>query len=485
MIPPHIFRQYDIRGTYGRDLTDETARAVGWAFGNACRGRTVAGHPDVAVGRDSRTHGPALQKALGAGLARAGCAILDLGMVPTPLVYYAAHTLSPDGFVMITGSHNPPGENGFKLGVGKSTMHSQEITLIGQKAAQAPADEWERVTVTEKTVSIIPAYQDEIERRFHHLTPLLKRIGRPVRVVADAGNGTAGLVLPAILRRLGFETVEMFSEPDGTFPHHHPDPTLPAALDLLRKEISAREADIGLSFDGDADRLGVLDEKGEVIWGDMLLLLLARDLVAKRKAEGGQPPLVISEVKASQVLYDGVEKAGGRALMWKTGHSLIKAKMRETGAEIAGEMSGHLFFADRWYGFDDAIYASLRVLEVYVRALAEGGNVRVFSRLLADVPRAFNTPEIRHPCAEERKFALVEAVARRMAEHRASGNEPRVRDIITIDGVRVVFADGWGLLRASNTQPVLVMRFEATSEEKMKDYGQFVRGVLEEEEKRG
>jgi phosphomannomutase/phosphoglucomutase len=483
VIPSHIFRQYDIRGTYGVDLTDETARAVGWAFGNLCRERAGADEPSVAVGRDSRTHGPALQKALSAGLGRSGCSVVDLGMVPTPLTYYAAHKLSPHGFVMITGSHNPPEENGFKLGVGNSTMHSHDIAHLGQRAAHAPSDGWDRIKVRVRPALVIPAYQDEMVERFVHLVPLLKRIGRPVRVVADAGNGTAGLVLPAILSRLGFEVVEMFSRPDGTFPNHHPDPTLPAALTMLRNEMSVREADLGLSFDGDADRLGVLDERGEVIWGDMLLLLLARDLIARRREEGGRPPLIISEVKASQVLYDGVEKAGGRSLMWKTGHSLIKAKMRETGAEIAGEMSGHLFFADRWYGFDDAMYASLRVLEVHVRALADG-KVHAFSGLLADVPRVFNTPEIRFPCAEEGKFALVEAVALRMAEHKASGREPYVRDIIGIDGVRMVFGDGWGLLRASNTQPVLVMRFEAASAEKMGEYERFVRKVLEEEDGR-
>jgi phosphomannomutase / phosphoglucomutase len=480
MIPSHIFRQYDIRGTYGESLTEEAARAIGWAFGLLCKERTGTDHPDIAVGRDSRSHGPALQNAVFQGLARAKCGIIDLGLVPTPLVYYAAHKLEPQGFIMVTGSHNPPGENGFKLGVGKSTMHSEDIALLGRMAQNAPADGWDHIRPAVPVQDVITRYQQEMAERFAHLTPLQKKIGRPVRVVADAGNGTAGIVFPTILRKLGFEAVELFSEPDGRFPNHHPDPTLPEALALLRAEMAAKGADCGLSFDGDADRLGVLDEKGAVIWGDMLLLVLSRALIAERNAAGGKTPLVISEVKASQVLYDGVVKAGGKALMWKTGHSLIKAKMRETGAEIAGEMSGHLFFADRWYGFDDAMYASLRVLEVYVKALAEK-NVTAFSGLLADVPRAVNTPEIRFPCAEEKKFALVEAVARRMVEHKASGRPPAIRDIIDIDGVRLVFADGWGLLRASNTQPVLVMRFEAATEGKMKEYERFVRGVLEAE----
>jgi len=485
MIPPHIFREYDIRGTWGDSLTVEAARAIGWAFGELCRRRAGVERPEIAVGRDSRTHGPVLQAALVQGLARSSCRVIDLGVVPTPLTYYAAHKLAPTGFVMVTGSHNPPQENGFKLGVGKATMHGEEIALLERMAQGAPADGWGNLVPPTRREDVIASYQEEVAGHFAGLGSLLKGLGRPVRVVADAGNGTAGLVLPPILRRLGFEVVEMFSEPDGRFPNHHPDPTLPQALALLRREMAVRKGDCGLSFDGDADRLGVLDEKGDVIWGDMLLLLLGLDLIARWKADGGMakggpPPLVISEVKASQVLYDGIEGAGGRALMWKTGHSLIKAKMRETGALIAGEMSGHLFFADRWYGFDDGLYASLRVLEVYVKALAEG-KVKAFSGLLADVPRAVNTPEIRFPCAEERKFALIEGVARRMEEHKATGNAPRVRDIITIDGVRVVFDHGWGLLRASNTQPVLVMRFEAEREAEMVEYDRFVRKTLDEE----
>ena len=479
MIAPHIFRQYDIRGTWGDSLTEESARAIGLAFGTLCRERAGDKRPVVAVGRDSRVHGPALQQALFTGLVRAGCDLIDLGMVPTPLTYYAAHKLGPDGFVMVTGSHNPPDENGFKLGIGLSTMHSEEIALLGRMAERAPESGWRDIPVEPRKTDIISSYQEEIEEHFSNIPLLLQGMDRKVKVVADGGNGTAGIVLPALLRRLGFTTIEMYSEPDGRFPNHHPDPTLPETLKGLREKMQHTHADVGLSFDGDADRLGVIDERGEVIWGDMLLLLLALDLIEERKTSGGRIPLIISEVKASQVLYDDVARAGGKALMWKTGHSLIKQKMRETGAEISGEMSGHLFFADRWYGFDDALYGSLRVLEVYVKALA-CGKVSAFSELFADLPRAINTPEIRFPCAEENKFDLVSSVARRMEIHRASGEEPKVRDIIDIDGVRVVFEEGWGLLRASNTQPILVMRFEALSSERMEQYERYFRSVLKE-----
>ncbi len=479
MIDRRIFRQYDIRGTFGRDLTLPAARAIGWAFGTLCRERTGKAAPTVAVGMDSRLSSPALAAAFRSGLARTQARSLDLGLVPTPATYFAAHHLGCDGFTMVTGSHNPPAENGFKLGIGKAALHGEEVTLLGQTASRAPGggegEGWPE-SAGEPT-PILPAYADELVRRFPALPGTLAALGRPVRVAIDSGNGTAGIVLPEVLRRIGFSVTELYSEPDGNFPHHHPDPTLPQTLEALRTAVSRGKADLGMAFDGDADRLGVVDGAGGVVWGDMLLLLLARDLIAERRRSGGKPPLVISEVKASQVLYDEVARAGGKPLMWKTGHSLIKAKMRETGAEIAGEMSGHLFFADRWFGFDDALYAALRVLEVYAVALAEG-RARAFADLLADVPRVSNTPELRFEVPEDDKARIVAAVAGRVGRHREGGGEPRVREVLTIDGIRVVFDRGWALLRASNTQPVLVMRVEAADGETLAAYRSFLEGHL-------
>ncbi len=461
IIPRHVFRMYDIRGVYGEEITEELAHAIGWGFGSLCVERTKAASPRVSVGMDARLHSPSLKSAFILGLQKAGCRVVDLGLCPTPLTYYSAFRLEPEAFAMITASHNPPEDNGFKLGIGKDTLFSDEITDMGDRAGSAPPyNKTERPDDVEK-IDIITLYQDEIVENFKELPTILERIGRPLKVVIDSGNGTAGLVLPGIMRRLGIEVIDIFSEPDGHFPNHHPDPTLPEALDALRKVVFGEQAEVGIALDGDADRIGVMDEEGNVIWGDMLLLILAKDIINSSKGvEGEEPPLVISEVKASQVLYDEVRKAGGRALMWKTGHSLIKAKMKETGAAVAGEMSGHIFLADRYYGYDDALYAALRLVEVYAKALADK-SIKTFSSLLDGTPSMSNTPEIRFPSTDDMKFDLVEKVAGTLKDHMESGNAPLIREIVDIDGVRAVFEKGWGLIRASNTQPVLVMRFEA------------------------
>jgi phosphomannomutase/phosphoglucomutase len=329
-------------------------------------------------------------------------------------------------------------------------------------------------------VDIVKIYQDYIVNAFSGFKDTLKNLKGGLEVVVDSGNGTAGIVFPRILEKLGVVVHELYSEPDGTFPNHHPDPTLPEALESLKAEIAGTGSDLGISFDGDADRIGVLDEKGTIIWGDMLLLIVGRDIIRRWRDEGstGEPPLIISEVKASQVLYDGIEAAGGRALMWKTGHSLIKAKMKETDAAAAGEMSGHMFFADRFFGFDDGIYGAMRILEVYLGAL-QTGSCEHFSELLGDIPDSVATPEIRFECEEDSKFLLVDKFTSEIKNHMESGAAPVIGEVIDIDGVRARFDNGWALLRASNTQPVLVMRFEGPDKDTVERYKEFFNTMLE------
>jgi phosphomannomutase/phosphoglucomutase len=476
-IPKHIFRAYDIRGVYGKDITEETAHAIGWAFARLTSERTGKKSPRITVGMDARLHSPDLRAALVAGLKLSGADTITLGLCPSPLTYYSAYELEDvDAFIMVTGSHNPPPENGFKLGIGTDALHSEDIQLLGDHTAEAPPLTGAADAVGDD-YDITGHYIRQMSEQFASLGELaIRPDGKPITVVLDSGNGTAGPVLPPIMKAAGFNVIELFSEPDGNFPNHHPDPTLPETLESLREAVAQNGADLGMAFDGDADRVGVIDEKGNVIWGDMLLLMLAKELVNNSPKE--EPPLIISEVKASELLYQGVRDAGGKALMWKTGHSLIKAKMKETGAKLAGEMSGHLFFADRYYGFDDAPYAAMRIVESYARALSRG-DVESFSDFFSDLPKLHVTPEIRFPCAEEDKFRLVEGLREALGRHVADGLTPEIKEIIHVDGVRATFAGGWGLLRASNTQPVLVMRFEASSSRELDSYQALFEGILE------
>jgi phosphomannomutase/phosphoglucomutase len=478
--PHHIYRKYDIRGTYGLELTEEIAFRTARAFASMCREKSGKDSPVVALGMDARVHAPQLRDAFASGLVGSGCSWVDIGLCPTPLTYFSTFKLEVDAFAMVTASHNPPEDNGFKLGIGRETIHSGDMVLLGNMtSADVQPVKLEKTDPIQK-VDIISIYQEFILEAFSGLREDLKALGSRFDVVVDSGNGTAGIVFPEILKKLGVKVHELYSEPDGTFPNHHPDPTLPEALEGLNAEILRTDSRMGISFDGDADRIGILDEKGDVIWGDMLLLILGRDIIENWRKEGreGDPPLVISEVKASQILYDGIQKAGGRVEMWKTGHSLIKARMKETGASIAGEMSGHLFFADRFFGFDDALYGALRILEVFIHALLNGSCER-FSELLRDIPDAVSTPEIRFPCEEASKFRLVEIFAKALGEHMESSADPAILEIIDIDGVRALFDGGWGLLRASNTQPVLVMRFEGPDAEKVQEFQEFFNSLLE------
>jgi phosphomannomutase/phosphoglucomutase len=444
---PQIFREYDIRGVVGHDFDAADVKRIGRAFGTYVRQR---GGKRLAVGRDHRLSSEAFCAALSQGLQATGCDIVDIGLVPTPLLYFALFHLNTDGGCMITASHNPAEYNGIKLCFGRGTLYGDDIQQIGRLAEQGPFAEG---TSQRTEAEVRSAYMAYITKQI--------RLHRPLRVVVDAGNGTSGLVVQDLLRRLGCEVYELFCEVDGTFPNHHPDPTVPENLTDIIREVKARKADIGLAYDGDSDRLGVIDEHGEIIWGDRLLVLFAREILSRRPGAK-----VIFDVKCSQVLLDDVRQHGGTPIMWKTGHSLIKKKLYEEQAAVAGEMSGHLFFADGYFGYDDAIYASCRLLQILDRTNAP------LSTLLRDLPVTYSTPEIRVTCADEDKFQVVEQVTARFQQ------AEQAREVITIDGARVVFPDGWGLVRASNTQPALVLRFEAKTPEGLEAIQTFVTNTL-------
>ncbi|MDA8168988.1 MAG: phosphomannomutase/phosphoglucomutase [Nitrospiraceae bacterium] len=436
MTPPaNIFREYDIRGVWGKDLTEEGIYAIGRAFsfylieklGREERLR-------ITIGRDVRLSSPAIFGKLAQAFMDSGIDIIDIGVCPTPLQYFSLFHLPVDGGVMITASHNPAEFNGLKLSIGRETLFGEQIQDIRKYMEQGRTVDGRG---TGSTYEIIPAYLDYLRAQFGPFNG--------IKAVLDSGNGVAGLVAPQLFSGLGAETVLLYCTPDGRFPNHHPDPVVVENIKDLISTVKKQKANIGIGYDGDADRVGVVDEDGEMIWGDKLLILFSREVL---KAHPGA--MVIGEVKCSQTLYDDIAAHGGKPLMWKTGHSLIKDKMRETGALIAGEMSGHMFFKDRYFGYDDAIYASLRAMEV----LHKNGPPYSIKRLLADVPRTFSTPEIRVDCPDGKKFGVVEKIKEELRKE---------HPVIDIDGVRVQYPEGWGLVRASNTQPALVLRFEAKS----------------------
>jgi phosphomannomutase/phosphoglucomutase len=444
-----IFREYDIRGVAGKDLTPEVARLVARAYAAFLAEKKVSG--TIAVGRDNRPSGVDLHREMVAGLLESGLDIVDIGVVPTPLAYWAQHNLNVAGGVQITGSHNPPEFNGFKLGLGTRSIYGDDIQRIYSLAV---AGSFPNGKGSSRDEAVIDRYVDDVVAR-------IGPISRSLRVVADAGNGAGALVAPLLFEKLGVPVRCLFCESDGTFPNHHPDPTIPENLADLIAAVKSDRADVGIAFDGDADRIGVIDDTGEIIWGDQLLIIYARDVIARKGK--GQP--IIFDVKCSQALPESIEKAGGTPVMWKTGHSLIEEKMHETGAPIAGEMSGHMFFAEGYYGFDDALYGAARLL----RIIADAG--RSIHQMLADVPRFVSTPELRVPCPDDKKFALVEEAKKHFAA---------IHKVIDVDGVRVLFGDGWGLIRASNTQPVLVMRFEARTQEHLDAIKSEMEGWLRE-----
>jgi phosphomannomutase/phosphoglucomutase len=445
VLKPTIFREYDIRGIADSELLSGDIELLGKGFGTFLQRRAGA---KVNIGCDCRLSSPRLKEALIRGLMATGCAVTDIGTVPTPLLYYSQVHLNADGAIMITGSHNPPEYNGFKTMAGGAAIYGEDIQAIRRLIE---AGDFAAGNGTRTQYDPAPPYIDEVTSQF--------RFARRVKVAIDAGNGTAGPVMHRLLERLNVDAVEMYFEMDGRFPNHHPDPTLPENLEDLVEKVRETGAEMGIAFDGDSDRIGAVDEQGNVVFGDMLMLIFGREILTRKPGAR-----FISEVKCSQVLYDELRRLGGNAIMYKTGHSLIKAKMKQEQAELAGEMSGHMFFKDRYFGFDDALYAACRLMEI----VAESG--KPLSAQLAGLPERVATPEIRVDCPDELKFGVVENVAR---EFRGK------REVIDVDGVRVKFEKGWGLVRASNTQPVLVLRFEAENEGLLKQYRDEVEAVLQ------
>jgi phosphomannomutase/phosphoglucomutase len=444
MLIPTIFREYDIRGVADKELLSEDIENLGRAIGTYLQRH--AGR-NITLGRDTRLSSGRLKDALARGLVASGCDVTDIGVVPTPVLYYSVFHLKAAGAVMITGSHNPPEYNGFKVVCGSGTIYGREIQSIRELIDVA---DYASGNGSIKTADLVTPYVDEVAGQFH--------FERKVKVVADAGNGTAGPAMHRIFERLNVDATELFFEMDGRFPNHHPDPTLPESIETLANKVAETRADLGIAFDGDADRIGAVDENGSVLWGDQLMTIYAREILTRKPGA-----TFIGEVKCSQVMYDEIKRLGGNPVMYRTGHSLIKAKMKELRAELAGEMSGHMFFADRYYGFDDALYAACRLIEI----VSKSG--KPLSAQLADLPKMISTPEIRVDCADDLKFGVVAQVA---AHFR------KTHQVVEIDGVRVLFPQGWGLVRASNTQPVLVERFEAASEALLKEYRKEVEDVL-------
>ena len=428
----NIFREYDIRGIVGGQLTNETVALLGRAIGTFFAANDAR---RIAVGYDARESSSGFCDLLTRGLNQCGIDVVQIGMVPTPVLYHTVFTKPVNGGVMITGSHNPPDHNGFKICLGKQTLFGSQIQEIKQIALRGNfADGSGSI----EQLSVLEGYIADIISSI--------RMGpRKIKAVIDAGNGMGGVTCVPVFEKLGVDLVDLYTDPDSHFPNHHPDPTVEENLVDTIEAVTAYDADIGIAFDGDGDRIGVVDETGRIVWGDELMILLSRSILTARPGS-----TIIAEVKCSQRLFDDIESHGGKPIMWKAGHSLIKAKMKETNAALAGEMSGHIFFADRFYGFDDATYAAARVVEIL------SNTEKKLSELLADLPPTFSTPELRVPCSDETKFDVVKQIAEEFS---------KTNKVIDIDGARIVFDHGWGLVRPSNTQAILVLRFEADSQE--------------------
>jgi phosphomannomutase/phosphoglucomutase len=433
----HIFRQYDIRGIVGQDLDPQVARAVGRAFASHVRAESGVDRPRVAVGHDNRTSSPGLAEGLIAGITAAGADVVDIGTVPTPVLYWAEVTFETDAAIQITGSHNPPEWNGIKMTCGRAALYGDAIQGLLERIRSGDLDEG---TGEVERVEVLDRYVQDIAGRFE--------LARPMKVAVDCGNGSGALVAERLFEAMGVEITPLFCESDGSFPNHHPDPTVDENLEDLIRTVQGSPHDLGIAFDGDADRIGAVDEHGAIVRGDLILLLFGLDLLEKR----GPGQKLVFDVKCSQALPEVFEAAGGEPIMWKTGHSLQKVKMKETGALLAGELSGHIMVADDYFGFDDALYDACRLISILSRS------DRSFSEIVEDFPKYVSTPEIRIDVTEEQKWSIVaKAVEHFSASH----------DVIDVDGVRVLFGDGWALLRTSNTQPVIVARFEARTEERL------------------
>ncbi len=443
MINETIFREYDIRGITGKELNSDFAYQLGLTYSEFAYQKLDKQVLTIAVGKDCRLTSDEYASALIRGLNDGGINVIDIGTCPTPLTYFSVHHFNTDGALMVTGSHNPAEYNGFKLGIGKDTLHGsqiQELKKIMLNGVFAPRKKGATIQ------------QEIIQHYIDYVSDQIKPL-RKLKVVLDAGNGTASTVAPFLFKKMGAEVISLYCELDGRFPNHHPDPTVPKNLKTLVETVKKEKADFGIGYDGDSDRIGAVDENGKIIFGDELMVIFSRSVLKNNPGA-----TVISEVKSSNRLYSDIEKNGGNPLMWKTGHSLIKSKMKETKAALAGEMSGHIFFADRWFGFDDAIYSSARLYEILSNYLLN--NEGTISSILKDLKPVTNTPEIRIDCDELKKFQLIEEASKILKSE--VGNNAKVT---TIDGLRVDFQNGWGLIRASNTQPVIVMRFEAESKD--------------------
>ncbi|HMK77781.1 MAG TPA: phosphomannomutase/phosphoglucomutase [Thermodesulfobacteriota bacterium] len=445
-INPQIFREYDIRGVVNKDLTPAIVRRLGQGFGTHM---AQLDRRDLVVGRDGRLSSEVFEEALIEGLLSAGCNVVNIGLCPTPIYYFSIFHLDKDGGMMVTGSHNPPEFNGFKVSVGKTTIFGEEIQNLRRLIEKREFLAGKGKLSEEETVQ---PYREYVKKNVH--------TKKKLKVVIDAGNGTAGVVAGPLLRDLGCELEELYCEVDGRFPNHFPDPTIPKNLEVLIDRVKKTRADVGIGYDGDADRIGVVDDQGNIIWGDQLMILFSREILKDKKEA-----TFVAEVKCSQNLFNDIEKHGGKAIMYRTGHSLIEEKIREEKAALGGEMSGHIFFADRYFGYDDAIYASCRLIELLSKT------DKKLSQLLSDVPKTFITPEIRVDCADEIKFKVVETVKEALR---------RDYPVIDVDGVRVKFEDGWGLVRASNTQPALVLRFEALTQNRLNEIKEFVEKKVQE-----
>lgn len=437
MLNTNIFREYDIRGIVGEQLTNETVNRVARAIGTFF---VQNGAVRIAIGYDARESSRPFYGMLTEAMLASGLQVVQIGMVPTPVLYHTVHTKEVDGGVMITGSHNPANHNGFKIALGTSTLFGSQIQEIKEIALQPtpPSVAGYPQEGVVNRLDVLDEYVDDLTKRLD-LGP------RKLKVVVDGGNGMGGVTAVPLYERLGIKLIKLFTEPDSNFPNHHPDPTVEENLQDVIAAVREHSADVGLAFDGDGDRIGVVDETGRIIWGDELMILLSRTILAAHPDS-----TIIAEVKCSQNLFDDIERNGGKAIMAKAGHSIIKSKMKETGAVLAGEMSGHIFFADRFYGFDDATYAGARLLEILSKS------EKPLSQLFEGIPPTFSTPELRVDCPDETKFDVVEKIARHFEQ---------TNKVITIDGARIVFEHGWGLVRASNTQAILVLRFEADSQE--------------------
>ncbi len=461
-----IFRTYDIRGEVEKNFTPEVVNTIGRAYAVYIKETLKKNNITVSVGRDIRLHSEKLSNALINGLLSYGINVINLGVCTTPALYFSLFNLPVDGGIMVTGSHNPPEFNGMKVCIGKETIFGDEIQRLYEISRSLENSSQEK-TGTLRESDILAPYTEYLLREFSQLHS--KDIS--LKVVIDSGNGCAGLIVSNLLKKLGINVVELYSEPDGNFPNHHPDPTIIETLSVLRETVKREKADFGIAYDGDVDRIGVVDENGNVVYGDKLTYIFAKDILKNNPGTK-----IIGEVKCSKTLFDGVRKLGGIPILSPVGHSLIKKKMKDENALLAGEMSGHIFFNDRYFGYDDAIYATLRLLEIVANEKQVNKNF-VFSDLLKELPHMHVSPEIRVPVEESKKFAIVDGFLPKF-----KGMYPdlakEIKNVITIDGVRIEFLDGWGLVRASNTQPVLVMRFEAETKEKLEMYRKSFENIL-------